>query len=167
MTKISTKTGDGGTTALASGERVSKSDARVETYGTIDELQAQLGMARAFAMSADQDDVAADLKRIEERLFHVMAQVADAPSSNPITEEDVQWLESRTDAYAPERFAFVIPGNSIPSASLHVARTVARRCERQLVRLAQEEPVDPTLLAYLNRLSDLLYCMAVHGGASS
>lgn len=160
MTHIYTKTGDQGCTSLADGARVLKSDARVETYGTMDELQAQLGMARALASDDGAQDVASCLKHVEERLFHAMAQIAGAHDDDAISESDIAWIEGQIDAHAPTRFQFVVPGDDIPSAQMHIARTVARRCERRLVQLAQTEKVPEAVLIYVNRISDLLYCLA-------
>ncbi len=153
-----TKSGDEGFTSLASGQRLSKADERVEAYGTVDELQAQLGFARALVRTADAP-LAADLEHIEERLYDAMAQLAGGQEAR-ITEGDIQWLEGRIDQYAPERFSFVVPGENVPSAALHVARTVARRCERRIVALSRTGAVAPELLTFFNRISDLCYAMA-------
>lgn len=154
---IYTRSGDEGCTSLASGTRISKADVRVEAYGTVDELQAQLGMARALI---PEKQAAADIRHVEERLYDAMAELADGSGNACITEEDVKWIEGRIDEYAPECFSFVVPGENVPSAALHVARTVARRCERRVVQLSQTEPVRPLLLMYLNRISDFCYALA-------
>ena len=157
MVALYTRTGDEGKTSLATGRRVPKCSARVEAFGTGDELQAQLGMARALV---DDADIAADLLHVEERLYDAMAELADPEGAARVTAEDVAWLEDRIDHYAPERFAFVVPGESEPTAALHVARAVARRAERRAVALAQAEEVSANVLQMLNRISDLCYAMA-------
>lgn len=157
MMPLYTRTGDEGRTSLAAGQRISKCSERVEAYGAIDELQAHLGMARALV---DDADVAACLLHVEERLYDVMAELADPEGGARVAPEDVAWLEEQIDRYAPERFAFVVPGEDRASAALHVARTVARRAERRVVALAQEEAVSANVLQTLNRISDLCYAMA-------
>ncbi len=151
-----TKSGDEGLTSLASGQRLSKADERVEAYGTVDELQAHLGLARAHVRDAA---MAEDIQHVEERLFDAMAELADAQEAR-ITEADIQWLEEKIDQYAPSCFSFVVPGENVPSAALHVARTVARRCERRIVSLSSGAEVASELLVFFNRVSDLCYAMA-------
>lgn len=158
LMNLYTRSGDEGFTSLASGQRLSKADERVEAYGTVDELQAHLGFARALVCDADAS-LAADLKHIEERLYDAMAELAEAQEAR-ITEADIQWLEEKIDQYAPGRFSFVVPGENVPSAALHVTRTVARRCERRIVTLSRTVTVAPELLTFFNRISDLCYAMA-------
>ena len=160
-----TRTGDEGQTSLYSGERVPKNAARVEAYGTVDELQACTGFARSLIQD---DDINADLLAVEGVMGGIMAQLATIGERTWIVPEDVTNIEALCDKYT-ERLtasgwepAFVLPGEVPASSALHVARTVARRSERRVSTLAETDPVDPLLLQYLNRISDLLYEMAVY-----
>jgi cob(I)alamin adenosyltransferase len=164
--KIYTKTGDAGDTGLFGGPRVRKSDPRVEAYGDVDELNASLGVVRA---GVEDPDVDAELARIQAELFCVGAELAtphDARARSAIPPVDASWtarLEATIDAWGTELPAltrFVLPGGTRTAAALHVARTVCRRAERRAVALAAEVEVDPRVLAYLNRLSDLLFVAA-------
>lgn len=168
MAKIYTKKGDEGKTSLYSGERVSKSSLRVDLGGTIDELQAFLGLARATTRHTES---AATLYHLECKLMHAMTELAVSAGEAYIFAEDVVALEQAIDTYSTElqgKFSFAVPGESPGSATLHVARTVARRCERRLVSLVEEEDgagagaVSPTLLAFFNRISDLCYTLALY-----
>ncbi|MGC4085202.1 MAG: cob(I)yrinic acid a,c-diamide adenosyltransferase [Vicinamibacterales bacterium] len=163
--KIYTRTGDTGDTALFDNSRVSKADPRVDAYGEVDELNAWLGSARAYALDADLDQT---LVRIQRELFAVGAQLAD-PSHKLagrvtkafITDEDVVRLESTIDRLEQELTPltrFILAGGSPAGAALHVARTVCRRAERRIVALTP--PPDPLLIRYINRLSDLLFVLA-------
>ena len=163
--KIYTRAGDDGSTGLLGPGRVSKHAARVEAYGSVDELNAALGRARVL----DQESwLAAELSTIQSKLFHAGAELAaTAPGAldrlERVTDEDVVALErwiDRLDDELPPLASFVLPGGSALGAELHVARTVCRRAERRVVALARAEPVDPRLVRYLNRLSDLLFVMA-------
>jgi cob(I)alamin adenosyltransferase len=167
--KIYTRTGDAGETALFGGARVPKDDARVQAYGDVDELNATLGLARAEDPPADLDGL---LSSIQRDLFAVGAQLAD-PSARvgdrrakaAFDDTRVAELERAIDACEaalPELTAFVLPGGSRLGALLHLARTVCRRAERAVVALARAASVDPALLVYLNRLSDLLFVLARH-----
>lgn len=166
--RIYTRTGDGGDTSLRWGERVPKNALRVEVYGTVDEANAHVGMAVALMEGAAFDAVRAVLVRIQNELFAVGADLAAPPGRDRgeqprITEASVAALEAdidRLEAALPPLNHFVLPGGCRPAAALHVARTVVRRAERQLVSLMQQEPVEPALLKYLNRLSDLLFVAA-------
>ena len=163
MVKYYTKTGDAGETSLYTGERVPKDSLRVEAYGTVDELQAFIGVARA---AVEDEEVSADLESVESDLVSVMAQLASTDGKQRVTEDDVVKAEGMCDKYS-ERvdargFKFVLPGESPASAALHVARTVARRSERRVLSYADTEPVDSALLRYLNRISDLLFAMAMY-----
>jgi cob(I)alamin adenosyltransferase len=168
LNKIYTRTGDDGTTALGSGERVAKNDLRVEAYGTVDETNAAIGLART-QLAAGEEGVDARLARIQNDLFDLgadlcvpreRAKAARAPLR--ITETQVERLEREIDdmneALQPLR-SFVLPGGSPAAAALHVARTVCRRAERIMVALAAEpdEPVNRAALKYVNRLSDFLF----------
>jgi len=162
--KIYTRTGDSGSTGLLGGLRVSKANLRVEAYGLLDETNAVLGWARAASLPADLDAV---LDGVQETCFRLGAWLAAAPGKDPgvpaVGEADVGVLEGvidRLDAALPPLKHFVVPGGGERAARLHVARTVARRAERAVVALAEHEPVAPTVLAWTNRLSDLLFVMA-------
>lgn len=164
--KIYTKTGDAGETSLFDNTRVSKADPRVDAYGEVDELNACLGAARAAGLDAD---VSTALEAIQKDLFALGARLAD-PSSRiagrvtkaAITPADVERLEQtidRFDAEVPPLRRFILPGGAPAGALLHLARTVCRRAERRVIGLGADA-VEPILLVYLNRLSDLLFVMA-------
>jgi cob(I)alamin adenosyltransferase len=162
--RIYTRTGDDGTTGLYGGARVSKAAERVEVYGTVDELNAALGWARAATLPPEVDRV---LERAQEGCFRLGAFLAAAPGKDPgiarIGEGDVLAFEQAIDALeaglAPLK-TFVLPGGVEGAARLHLVRTVCRRAERALVGLAAREPVDPLHVRWLNRLSDLLFVQA-------
>jgi cob(I)alamin adenosyltransferase len=162
---IYTKTGDGGQTSLLSGRRVDKDDLRVSTYGDVDELNALLGACRAHLADSAMAGLVA---RVQEELFSLGAQLAAAESAGhaAIPRVKAEWaveLEREIDAADAELPAlrhFILPGGSDGACWLHLARTVCRRAERQLVALARSEPVPPEALTYLNRLSDWLFTMA-------
>ena len=164
--KIYTKTGDTGETSLFDNTRVSKADARVDAYGEVDELNACLGAARAARLDADLTGV---LEQIQSELFAVGARLAD-PSSRiadrvqkaAITDGEVKQLEvmiDRLETDLPPLRRFILPGGSNAGALLHLARTVCRRAERRVVGLGPGA-VEPIIIVYLNRLSDLLFVMA-------
>jgi cob(I)alamin adenosyltransferase len=164
--KIYTKTGDGGDTGLFGGPRVRKNDPRVEAYGDVDELNAAVGVARALVEYPELD---AELARIQAELFCVGAELATphgAKARSAVPPVDPAWtvrLERAMDAWEtelPPLTRFVLPGGTRTAAALHVARTVCRRAERRAVALAAEVEVDPQVLTYLNRLSDLLFVAA-------
>jgi cob(I)alamin adenosyltransferase len=163
--KIYTRTGDSGETSLFDNSRVSKADPRVDAYGEVDELNGWLGLVRAAGVG---DDLHAELVRLQRDLFAVGAQLAD-PSERLavrvtrafISDGDVSRLEAlidRLEAEVPPLTRFILAGGSAAGASLHVARTVCRRAERRMVALIP--PVDPLLMRYMNRLSDLLFVLA-------
>jgi len=163
--KIYTKTGDAGDTRLFDNTRVSKADPRVDAYGEVDELNACLGAAIAAGVGPD---VAAALESIQKDLFALGARLAD-PSSRiadrvtkaAVTDADVERLEQtidRLDAEVPPLRHFILPGGSTGGALLHLARTVCRRAERRVIGLGTNA-VEPVLIVYLNRLSDLLFVM--------
>ena len=171
LNKIYTRTGDNGTTALGSGERVRKDSLRVSAYGTVDETNATIGVARVHLASAEPTavDVDAVLGRIQNDLFDLGADLCLPDRGKPlpyeplrIVPEQVARLEREIDemnaTLKPLR-SFVLPGGTPGAAALHVARTVSRRAERALVQLAAEpdEPVSEAAIRYLNRLSDLLF----------
>ena len=164
--KIYTRTGDRGETGLFDGTRVPKSDARVDAYGEVDELNALVGLVRAGRPDADIDETLGRLQRdlfaLGARLADPAERIADRVRKASLTAEDVTRLETwidRFEAELPPLRRFILPGGSAPGATLHLARTVCRRAERRIVGLGAEA-VDPVLVAYVNRLSDLLFVMA-------
>jgi cob(I)alamin adenosyltransferase len=166
MPRIYTKTGDDGTTGLFGGSRVEKDSLRVEAYGTVDELNSQLGVARAAKLGAELDAL---LTRIQEDLFCVGAELACTPgkesslASPRVGAQDIERLERAIDeneAYLPALRNFVLPGGSPAAAALHLGRTVCRRAERRVISAGQQAPVRNELLVYLNRLGDLLFVLA-------
>jgi cob(I)alamin adenosyltransferase len=164
--KIYTRTGDGGETALFDGTRVSKADARVEAYGHVDELNATLGIACAAiadpALRAQLVQLQRDLFALGARLADPAARIAPRVDKATLGHGDVERLESWIDAAEQELVPlrrFVLPGGSPGAAALHLARTVCRRAERHIVGLGADD-VDGDLLAYVNRLSDLLFVLA-------
>ena len=153
---IYTKTGDAGETGLYTGERVKKSSLRVAVYGTVDELDSVLGLARALAAKGETKQ---RVLALQEKLPALMADLASLGAEARIREEDVQALEQAMDGLEqrlPLLNAFLIPGATPGGAALDHARTVTRRAERLFCRLAEEAPVHDTDRRYLNRLSD--YC---------
>lgn len=163
--KIYTRTGDDGTTSLFSGGRVPKHHLRVESYGTIDELNSALGLARALKPSARGDEY---LLRIQHQLFNLGADLAtplNAPTNYVVRMEAaiVEWVEASIDLLdkdLPKLSYFILPGGSLAAAQLHVARTICRRAERIVTLLAEQEPVGEWVLPYINRLSDFLFTLA-------
>ncbi len=163
--KIYTRTGDDGTTSLFSGGRVPKYHLRVESYGTIDELNSLLGTARAHDLSESSDGY---LVKIQHQLFNLGADLAtplDAASSYVVRmdADTVTWLETSIDALTeqlPPLSAFILPGGSPAAALIHVARTVCRRAERLITELSDHEPIGGQVLPYVNRLSDFLFTLA-------
>jgi cob(I)alamin adenosyltransferase len=163
--KIYTRTGDAGETSLLGGARVSKHDPRVDAYGEVDELNAWLGLARASRVDPAIDQ---ELVHLQEDLFALGAQLADPAGKLAarvtkaiIADDHVRRLESlidRLEAELPPLRRFLLAGGTPAGAALHVARTVCRRAERRMVAL--DPPVDPVLLRYVNRLSDLLFVLA-------
>ncbi|MBC7891502.1 MAG: cob(I)yrinic acid a,c-diamide adenosyltransferase [Sphingobacteriaceae bacterium] len=164
--KIYTKTGDTGSTALISGRRVPKSDLRIDSYGTVDELNAYVGLVRDQPVNASRRGL---LKEIQDRLFTMGALLATDPEKamrKPIPdlfETDVELLEREMDgmdAHLPELRHFILPGGHEAVSVAHLARTVCRRAERLVVALDQEQPVEPLVIRYLNRLSDYLFVLS-------
>ncbi len=164
--KIYTKTGDDGTTGLFGGGRVPKDSARIEAYGTVDELNSVIGIAHA----AISDDAMSDLlKKIQENLFVLGADLATPLESRTnytiprIGTDDVRYIEvtiDKNEAHLPPLKRFILPGGSPAAAHLHHARTVCRRAERLLVHLAREQEIGSSDIIFLNRLSDLLFVLA-------
>ncbi len=160
--KIYTKTGDKGQTSLYDGARVDKDSIRVESYGTIDELNSYIGVALHYVNEEDKKILSA----IQKKLFDVGGELAtreDNKFKNNTTEEDVLHLENLIDNYREKTSdvnAFILPGTSKASSHLHVARTICRRAERRIISLSKVEKVSPILIKYVNRLSDLIYAIA-------
>lgn len=161
--KIYTKTGDKGKTGLFNGRRVDKFDLRVECYGTIDELNSIIGIARTFCNS---EDLCKDLLNISALLFDLGADLAtpiDFESEfNPrrIDEPDIEKLEKLIDSYTekiPKLNSFILPGGVPSAAFLHQARTICRRAERRIVLLAKEQEIGNSIIIFVNRLSDYLF----------
>ena len=162
--KVYTKTGDTGTTSLVGGKRVPKDCARLESYGTIDELNAQVGLLLTYVSEPVDRET---LIGIQNNLFVIGAQLAtEAPQvpSVVITSVDVTKLEQSIDAASeglPKWRGFTLPGGCRPAALAHVCRTICRRAERRILTLNSSEEVAPELLAYVNRLSDYFYILAL------
>lgn len=176
--KVYTRTGDKGMTGLVGGDRVPKDSLRIESYGTVDELQSVIGMLRAALAEAAESGrlpevsrgIIADLHRVQQDLFDLGSTLATPPQhldrvKSPITGERIGWLEETMDRWneeLPPLRSFVLSGGGRFSALGHVARTVCRRCERIVLRLAREDEVPDEVLRYLNRLSDFLFVLARH-----
>ena len=166
MFKIYTKTGDKGGTSLIGGARVPKSHIRIESYGTVDELNSYIGMVNDLCAN---EGISAWLKEIQDRLFTVGSVLATNPGKEikmklpDLHDEDVVWLENRIDEMnevLPEMRAFILPGGQIASSTCHVARCVCRRAERICVQMQESgEFVPPIVIQYLNRLSDFLFTL--------
>jgi cob(I)alamin adenosyltransferase len=163
--KIYTTTGDQGETSLYGGRRVPKDSLRIDSYGTVDELNSAVGVARAWKPSPDIDQV---LESIQNKLFVLGADLATpedkkAASIERIRNEDVTDLEQTIDSFDSKLkplSSFILPAGSHLAAQLHLARTICRRAERLVVRLSREEKIESTCIVFLNRLSDLLFVMA-------
>jgi cob(I)alamin adenosyltransferase len=164
--KIYTKTGDKGDTGLFNGVRVSKSNLRVELYGTVDELNSIIGLARSFSPPAV---IGKMLKELSIMLFNLGSDLATPLSPKPkftvprISQENIEYLEKKIDEFdnvLPELKNFILPGGSKTAAFLHNARTVCRRAERLAVKLSYEEDLGEFAVIFLNRMSDLLFTAA-------
>lgn len=167
LTRIYTRGGDKGKTSLGTGKRVPKHDLRVAAYGTVDEANAALGLARLHVSG----EIDAMLARIQNDLFDVGADLCTPETESPefpplrVSAPQVTWLEERIDAINADLQplkSFVLPGGSAAAAYLHLARTVARRAERDITALAEAEAINVDALRYMNRLSDLLFVLARH-----
>jgi cob(I)alamin adenosyltransferase len=170
--RIYTKTGDRGQTSLVGGTRVSKTDTRLEAYGTLDELNSVLGIVRAQLRTSSAPPfttaVESSLQRVQNNLFdigsHLACEDAKLQATLPmLPPEDLAALEKSMDEWEqelPPLRSFILPGGTPLAAYAHLARTVCRRAERECVRLAQTATVDPAHLVYLNRLSDWLFLLA-------
>ena len=163
--KIYTKTGDKGTTSLIGGKRVPKYDLRIETYGTVDELNSWIGLIRDQDIDKHYIDV---LIEVQDRLFTLESMLATGPGSGntslpQLAEEDILLLEREIDsmnAHLPELSTFILPGGNTVVSYCHIARTVCRRAERLSIRMNEEYSVDPLNIKYLNRLSDYLFVLS-------
>jgi len=162
--KIYTKTGDKGETGLWGGGRISKDSPRINAYGTVDECNAVIGIARAAGVDKGLDD---KLAHIQNRLFTVGSDLATPGDVEPaiprIADTDIEQLEKWIDEMEAELAPlkqFIVPGGSQPAAFLHLARTICRRAERWAVQLSREEPTSHPAVVFLNRLSDFLFVAA-------
>ncbi len=164
--KVYTKTGDNGITSLFSGKRVPKHDIRIKAYGTIDELNAWLGVIRD---TSEFDYAQSTLVKIQKQLMTVASQLAvesqkDFPTNlTPLQPDDVQFIEREIDSLTeklPPLKNFVIPGGHVLVSYTHLARSVCRRAERYVTELDHQEPVSATLIAYINRLSDYFFTLS-------
>jgi cob(I)alamin adenosyltransferase len=174
LTKIYTRAGDRGQTRLVGGQKVAKDSARLETYGTVDELSACLGLARTALEQPGAPPGAAELgaiiRRIQNELFNLGSELATLPADlhpqQPVVQaRHVEALEREIDGWnqhLPDLRSFILPGGGFVASYLHLARTVCRRAERQAVRLSAAEPVGEQVVPYLNRLSDALFVMSRH-----
>ncbi len=159
LSKIYTRTGDGGDTGLGDGRRVAKDSPRVNAYGTVDELNSHIGMVLAYDIPPDLRQT---LSEIQHLLFDLGGELC-MPGHEFIGPEHVDWLERELDRLnenLPMLMEFILPAGSVPAAACHIARTVCRRAERLMVGLAREETVAATALAFVNRLSDFLFVAA-------
>jgi len=163
---IYTKGGDKGKTSLFDGLRVEKDSIRVETYGTFDELNANISLADKFCKSEENKKI---LQTVEYRMFYLQGEIATKDTekflkqSQFITDDDTRSLEKIIDDYTqalPPIHSFILPGSSTAGAQLHVCRTICRRAERSFVKLSKSIEFRPELERYVNRLSDFLYIMA-------
>lgn len=166
LTKIYTKTGDAGLTGLGGGRRVSKDAARVQAYGTVDELNSSIGVAMALGLA---DRLTSELRTIQNELFDLGSDLCwpddderrgRIPTVQPHHVERLERLIDELNATVGPLTNFLLPGGSPGAAQLHVARTVCRRAERETITLSREEPIGELVLPYLNRLSDALFVMA-------
>jgi len=180
MFKIYTKTGDGGNTSLIGGTKVPKSHIRIESYGTVDELNSYIGLI--IDSIVDKDIISYKhsevntiylLREIQDRLFTIGSSLACDPDKETklkipdLSESDIETLEKSIDymnEVLPEMRSFILPGGSISISHMHVARCVCRRAERMCVLLSQESFVEPLCIKYLNRLSDYLFVLARYNG---
>ncbi len=166
ITQVYTRTGDSGQTALVGGERVSKTCTRLEAYGTVDELSSHLGLLAALLPDGDDKVM---IQRIQNDLFNVCTHLATDQATTPlppsahVPEGETALLERLVDetvAALPERQGFILPGGTVAAAQAQVCRTVCRRAERCICRLAEESTVSVEVLEYINRLSDYLFVFA-------
>ena len=166
ITKVYTRKGDQGMTSLVGGKRVSKSNVRIEAYGTVDELSAHIGLLIAQLPEGHEKEV---LLRIQNNLFNVCTNLATDQEDTPLypsaylPEGETEFLECEVDQIMkelPEAQGFILPGGTCEAAQAHVCRTVCRRAERRIVALAEVAKITPEILQYVNRLSDYLFVLA-------
>ena len=163
--KIYTKKGDTGTTQLIGGTRVPKNHIRIEAYGTVDELNSYIGLTSDSISDVKVKDI---LKEIQDRLFTIGSSLASDPEKSKmkipdLKEDDVTLLENEMDKmneHLPEMKSFILPGGLAANSICHIARCVCRRAERLAVALSENEPVEPLVIKYLNRLSDYLFVLS-------
>ena len=170
LTRIYTRGGDSGETSLGDGSRVSKLDCRIGAFGTVDELNSALGVVLAGDMP---DDVREPLARVQNELFDVGADLSvpwGVSDRLRVEQEMIDRLEEFCDGFnaeLPELKSFVLPGGTEAAARLHVARTICRRAEREVLAGAEDVELNPLVLVYLNRLSDLLFILARAANAAA
>ena len=166
ITKVYTRGGDMGKTSLVGGQRVSKASARLEAYGTVDELSSHLGLLAAMLSDDSERDM---IIRIQNCLFNVCTNLATEQETTPLypsaylPDGEIELLEQKVDEIMqmlPERQGFVLPGGTKEAAQAHVCRTVCRRAERRIVALSEVAQITPSVLQYVNRLSDYLFVLA-------
>ena len=168
---IYTRTGDTGMTSLVGGQRAPKNSPRLEAYGTVDELNSSLGLLIAMLPASTNDadpELAPLLQTIQNRLFDIGGYLACDPAGDfrlppGATPADIEHLEhaiDRLDSQLPRHNRFILPGGTLAAAQAQVARTVCRRAERRILALAELSPLDPAVIRYVNRLSDLLFVIA-------
>jgi len=164
--KIYTKTGDDGTTGLIGGSRVKKYDLRLEAYGTVDELNASIGVVRSSKLPDDVEEI---LNTIQNKLFNIGSLLASDENGKEftanlaITEKNIKELENAIDEYQkqlPILTHFILPGGDLSSAQCHVARTVCRRAERRILEFAENSKIQNEIIIYINRLSDFLFVLS-------
>ena len=164
--KIYTKTGDDGTTGLVGGSRVKKYDPRLEAYGTVDELNSWIGMLRSQNLSDVENSY---LIQIQNKLFNIGSRLASDEKSEEFTrplsisDSDIKEIEDAIDDLEkglPELRQFILPGGDIVVSQCHIARTVCRRAERRILEFSDQNPVQPGILKYINRLSDFLFILS-------
>lgn len=168
INKIYTRTGDKGETGLVGGKRIRKDALRVQAYGDIDELNSWLGLVRTHSEKDKRDTLTAQLAQIQNELFDLGSELATPdgesyPGMVTMQNDQVVRLEHWIDqaaSHVPELKSFVLPGGTELNGLLHIARTVCRRAERNIISLATKEKVSDTVLAYVNRLSDLFFALA-------
>lgn len=160
LSRIYTRTGDNGTTGLGNGKRVAKDCARIEAYGTVDELNSAIGVV--LAIKTISKSVRTILVQIQHDLFDLGAELS-VPGYQVITDEHIALLEKSIDQFnleLPYLKEFILPGGSPGAATCHLARTICRRAERRVISLQRQDFINPLALTYLNRLSDLLFVLA-------
>ncbi len=170
INRVYTKTGDDGGTHLVGGHRVSKDDLRIECYGTVDELNATIGLSRLHAQTAETKEIDVILERVQSELFNLGSQLATRaedlrPTQPVIHPRHIERLEQEIDRFndlLPSLTSFVLPAGGALTSYLHLSRTVCRRAERLAVSLSHREPVADEVIHYLNRLSDALFVFARH-----